>query len=45
MEGSIEDRVLEIRDTKRQMAMAAVREMGKKKKGEDMAARQERLIR
>jgi SWI/SNF-related matrix-associated actin-dependent regulator of chromatin subfamily A3 len=48
MEGSIEDRVLEIQDTKRQLMMAAMRETGKKKKGEDTAARLvdlERLIR
>lgn len=39
MEGSIEDRVLEIQDTKRNLMMAAFRETGKKKKAEDKAAR------
>ncbi|KAJ9257883.1 hypothetical protein DTO207G8_1660 [Paecilomyces variotii] len=39
MEGSIEDRVLEIQDTKRNLIMAAFRETGKKKKAEDKAAR------
>jgi SWI/SNF-related matrix-associated actin-dependent regulator of chromatin subfamily A3 len=39
MEGSIEDRVLEIQETKRQLSMAALRETGKAKKREDTAAR------
>ncbi|KAL1968966.1 hypothetical protein VTN77DRAFT_800 [Rasamsonia byssochlamydoides] len=39
MEGSIEDRVLEIQENKRQLSMAALRETGKKKRAEDTAAR------
>ncbi|KKA21876.1 hypothetical protein T310_4040 [Rasamsonia emersonii CBS 393.64] len=39
MEDSIEDRVLEIQETKRQLSMAALRETGKKKRAEDTAAR------
>lgn len=48
MEGSIEDRVLEIQETKRKLMMAAFRETGKKRKAEDRAARVadlEKLIR
>lgn len=48
MEGSIEDRVLEVQETKRKLMMAAFRETGKKRKAEDRAARLadlEKLIR
>jgi SWI/SNF-related matrix-associated actin-dependent regulator of chromatin subfamily A3 len=48
MEDSIEDRVLEVQEKKRQLTMAALRETGKKNRTGDTAARMadlERLIR